>query len=169
MPEYVTRPDRKVGSEPQSIVKYFAKLNRQGLSHREIAARYSLGRSTVGDYVRGRYSPPRTRAASLAEAINRINSNDPFSIELPNRRQKTVTVDPINKAERTKAREYHDEILKLARGQEYDLSKFKGKSIRVRGKNGIEEFRVVVEEDVLTEMAKQGQYENLKFFRGSGS
>ena len=169
MGEYVTRADRKVGKNPQAIVKYLAKLNRQGLSQKEIGSRFDIPRSTVGDYLRGSYSPSRKHSEGLALMINNRNAEQAFSLEVPNVRGNITTLEPINKSERDKARAYRDEIQKLARSEEYDLSKFKGKSIRVRGKKGIEKYEFVVEEETLNKMAKQGQLPELKFYRNKGS
>ena len=169
MPEYVNRPDRKVGKSPKSIVKYFAKLKQQGLSQREITSRFGIPKSTVGDYLRGKSSPSSKRAAELAQTINHRNEEQSFFVTLPNQRGKLVTLEPIQKADRAKVRSYREEIQKMVNGKEYDLSPFKGKSITVRGKKRKEKFELITDDDILKKMAEQGQMSEMKFFRNKGS
>ena len=169
MPEYVNRPDRRIAKKPEAVVKYLTRLQRQGVSQREIAARLKIPRRTLRDYLSGNHTPPEKRAKEIATMVNKINEEKDYIIKLPTAQGKVISLDPINKADRKKVRAYIEEIIKMERGKEYDLSQFKHISIKVRGKKKMEIFKLVTDEETLNKMIEQGQMSEIKFFRDQGS
>jgi transcriptional regulator with XRE-family HTH domain len=169
VPEYVNRPDRRIAKKPEAVVNYLIKLNRQGVSQRELAVRFEIPRRTLRDYLRGKYAPPEKRAKNIATNVNKKIEDQAYLTALPNERGKVISLDPINKSDREKVRAYIEEIKKMERGEDYDLSKFKNMSIKVRGKKKMEKFKFVTNEETLNKMIEQGQAEEIKFFRNQGS
>ena len=169
MPEYVNRPDRRIARKPEAVVRYLTRLNQQGVSQREIAARFNVPRRTLLDYLSGNYVPPEKRAKDIATVINKKIEENAYLTALPNEIGKVISLDPINKSDRKKVVAYIKEIQKMERGEDYDLSKFKNMSIKVRGKKKMEKFKLVTNEETINKMIEQGQAEEIKFFRNQGS
>jgi transcriptional regulator with XRE-family HTH domain len=169
MPEYINRPERRVAGNPKAVINYLARLNKQGLSQREISARADIPRRTLRDYLKGNYAPREERAKLLAAMINQRIEDPDYLAKLPNARGKMIMIDPISKKDRAMVRAYREEILKMAVGDGYDLTPFKDISIRVRGKNKMEKYKLVTNEETLNRMIEQGQMEDIQFVRNQSS
>jgi len=169
VPEYINRPDRRIARKPEAVVRYLTRLNQQGVGQREIAARINVPRRTLRDYLSGKYVPPEKRAKDIATVINNKIEDQSYLTTLPNERGNVISLDPISKSDRKKVRAYIEEIQKMERGEDYDLSKFKNMSIKVRGKKKMEKFKLVTNEETINKMIEQGQAEEIKFFRNQGS
>jgi transcriptional regulator with XRE-family HTH domain len=169
VPEYVNRPDHKIAEKPEAVINYLIRLNRQGVSQRELANRFEIPRRTLRDYLKGNYAPPEKRAKDIATIINKKINDQAYITTIPTARGMVISLDPINKSDREKVKSYIEEIQKMERGEDYDLSKFKNMSIKVRGKKKMEKFKLVTDEETLNKMIEQGQAEDIKFFRNQGS
>jgi len=103
-------------------------MQSDGLSVREIARRTGLGKSTVHDVVKGKYGVSTKRAESVGE---RVASYRGMLAVFPT---DVRFVDPATARDRTLLGRYWHEIrIWRQLGDDQQLAKFTGKTIRLRG------------------------------------
>ena len=150
-----------------AVVKQIFELREQGLPQGEIVYRTGLSKGVINDVLHHRYGVGEKRAADVARNLAEMVEN--FTAYAPSESGRIVEVDPINKSERTKLRDYLEAVDAFKRGGPTKLDRLKTKYVWVRGKQGKEKFYLNKDKASLREMARSGELREVKYWRGRGT
>ena len=149
------------------VLRQVFGLRDRGLSQREIAYRLDLGKGTVYGILKGEFGLSEKRAVDVAGKLAAMAED--FTAYAPSVSGRIVEVDPINKRERTKLRDYLEAVDAFKRGDGSKLDKLKTNYVWVRAEHGKEKFYLNKDKASLREMARSGELREVKYWRGRGT
>lgn len=156
-----------------TAVEHIRDLRSRGFSQSEIARKAGVARGYVSHVLTGRVTPSPNKAEAISANLRRIEDTGATKITVWQTEEaaqksegRTTTFEqPATARDRQLLSDYQDEVMKLIRGEPYDLTRFEGKKIYVGRKGGRHRISLETDPDILLAYAEQGEMDEDRVFK----